>query len=40
MLEQLNQIEGEALAALDGIAGDERLEGWRVTYLGRSSPLM
>jgi len=40
MLEQLNQIEGEALAALEGIAGDERLEGWRVATLGRSSPLM
>ena len=40
MIKQLDQIEGEALAALDGIDGDERLEGWRVATLGRSSPLM
>ena len=40
MIERLNQIEGDALAAIDGIADDERLEAWRVAHLGRSSPLM
>ncbi len=40
MLEQLQQIEQVALTSLEQVSDEERLEGWRVTYLGRSSPLM
>lgn len=40
MLEQLNQIQGKALAALQEVHTEDSLEQWRVTYLGRSSPLM
>jgi phenylalanyl-tRNA synthetase alpha chain len=40
MLQELDRLEQEALAALEGVASEEALEQWRVTYLGRSSPLM
>jgi len=39
MLDQLNTIEKEALAALEAVADSAALEQWRVTYLGRSAPL-
>ncbi len=40
MLEQLKQIEEDALAALASVHDEAALEAWRVTYLGRSSALM
>jgi phenylalanyl-tRNA synthetase alpha chain len=40
MLEQLTQIEAVALAALNAVKNKEALENWRVTYLGKKSPLM
>jgi phenylalanyl-tRNA synthetase alpha chain len=40
MLSQLEQIERSALTALEDIQDEAALEGWRVTHLGRSSPLM
>jgi phenylalanyl-tRNA synthetase alpha chain len=40
MLDQLDLIEQDALAALENVKQLEALEAWRVTYLGRSSPLM
>jgi phenylalanyl-tRNA synthetase alpha chain len=40
MLTNLDEIEQSALASLSKIEDDPALEAWRVTYLGRSSPLM
>jgi phenylalanyl-tRNA synthetase alpha chain len=40
MLDKLKEIERTALAALDKIADEAALEQWRVSFLGRSSPLM
>ena len=40
MLEQLNQIERAALTGLRSISSPDALEVWRVTHLGRKSPLM
>jgi phenylalanyl-tRNA synthetase alpha chain len=40
MLEQLNEIEKAALAALQAVNDATALEAWRVTYIGRNSPLM
>jgi len=40
MTDQLEQIERQALSELDGIQDDEALQRWKVTHLGRSSPLM
>jgi phenylalanyl-tRNA synthetase alpha chain len=40
MLDQLNQIEQNALAALEAAADSVALEQWRITHLGRHSPLM
>jgi len=40
MLAQLDQIERNALAALEAVEDEAALEGWRVAHLGRSSPLM
>jgi len=40
VLERLAQIEAEALAALRAVNDKEALENWRVTQLGRKSPLM
>jgi phenylalanyl-tRNA synthetase alpha chain len=40
MLEKLEAIEREALAALEGSQDAEQLESWRVTHLGRNSALM
>jgi phenylalanyl-tRNA synthetase alpha chain len=40
MLVQLDQIEQEALSALDQAGEQAALESWRIAYLGRSSPLM
>ena len=39
MLDQLNTIEKDALAALEAVADSPALEQWRVTHLGRSAPL-
>jgi phenylalanyl-tRNA synthetase alpha chain len=35
MLEQLNELEREASVALESVADDEALAGWRSAYLGR-----
>ncbi len=40
MLEDLDRIETDALAALEQITDENSLETWRVTHLGRGSPLM
>jgi len=40
MLEELNQIEQAALASLDTAQDEAALQRWKVTHLGRSSPLM
>ena len=40
LIEQLDQIEREAQAALIGVQTEAALETWRVAHLGRSSPLM
>lgn len=40
MLDKLDQIEQTAHSALETIEDDDTLEQWRITYLGRSSPLM
>jgi phenylalanyl-tRNA synthetase alpha chain len=40
MLSQLDQIEVTALASLEAAWDELSLEQWRITYLGRSSPLM
>lgn len=39
MLEQLNSIEQEGLAALEAVHDSAALEQWRVKHLGRSGPL-
>jgi len=39
-LKKLEQIKSEALAVLADVADEEELEAWRVTHLGRSSPVM
>lgn len=40
MLEQLDQAEREALAALEDLDDEERLLQWRAKYLGKKSPVM
>jgi len=40
MLSELDQIEQTALRALEGVQDELALEGWRVSHLGRSTPLM
>jgi phenylalanyl-tRNA synthetase alpha chain len=40
MLDQLEQIKSDALSSLQEVDDQQQLESWRVTYLGRSSPLM
>jgi phenylalanyl-tRNA synthetase alpha chain len=40
MLDQLDAIEHDALAALEIVADTPALEQWRVTHLGRNAPLM
>ncbi|NWG32809.1 MAG: phenylalanine--tRNA ligase subunit alpha [Chloroflexi bacterium] len=40
MLEQLNQIEKTALESLAAVDDQRALDAWRVTHIGRSSPLM
>ncbi len=40
MLDELSQIEQNALIALKEIAQETELEQWHVTFLGRNSPLM
>ncbi len=40
MVDQLNQIEQRALAALAEATDSAALEAWRVAHLGRSAPLM
>jgi phenylalanyl-tRNA synthetase alpha chain len=40
MLDVLDQIEREALSAIEEVHDDEALQRWKVAHLGRSSPLM
>jgi phenylalanyl-tRNA synthetase alpha chain len=40
MIDQLNVIEREALDTLQAITNKDALENWRMTYLGKKSPLM
>jgi len=40
MLAQLDQIEQDALAALNAVQDEDELQRWKVAHLGRSSPLM
>ena len=40
MLEQLDTLEQEALAALAQVSGPDALAAWKQSYLGRSAPLM
>ncbi len=40
MLEQLDQIEKQALSGLEAVQDDDALQSWKVAYLGRHSPLM
>jgi len=40
MLDKLKEIEKSALVALQSVKDQAALEAWRVTYLGRSSPVM
>jgi phenylalanyl-tRNA synthetase alpha chain len=40
MLDQLTQVEQEALKALEAVQDEAGLEAWRVAHLGRSSGLM
>jgi phenylalanyl-tRNA synthetase alpha chain len=40
MLDQLDQIQATALAALAEVRDESSLEAWRVTHLGRSAALM
>lgn len=40
MLSQLDEIERTALESLQAVQDEEALQRWRVSYLGRSSPLM
>ena len=40
MLKVLEQIEREALTALETVHDEESLQQWKVAHLGRSSPLM
>ena len=40
MLDELNRIEKDGLAALTNVQDETNLEAWRVAHLGRSAPLM
>ena len=40
MLDQLDQIQKDALAALRVVADGKALDAWRVAHLGKKSPLM
>jgi phenylalanyl-tRNA synthetase alpha chain len=40
MLDMLDQIKIDALSSLEKVKDQDELESWRVTNLGRSSPLM
>ena len=40
MLDQLNDLEQQALAALQAVNDKDALENWRVTQLGKKSPLL
>jgi phenylalanyl-tRNA synthetase alpha chain len=40
MLQKLDNIESSALATLAAIQSESDLEQWRITHLGRNSPLM
>jgi phenylalanyl-tRNA synthetase alpha chain len=39
MLDRLDEVEKEALRDLEGVAGDEALQGWKQRYIGKSSLL-
>jgi phenylalanyl-tRNA synthetase alpha chain len=40
MLEQLNQIESQALVELENVQDEDSLQRWKVAHLGRNAPLM
>ena len=40
MLDNLDQIEREALSSLESVQDEDALQSWKVANLGRSSPLM
>jgi phenylalanyl-tRNA synthetase alpha chain len=40
MLEPLDQLEKDALLALDAVSDSAALATWKITYLGRNAPLM
>ena len=40
MQEKIDQIEAEALSTLDAVQDMDALQNWKVSHLGRSSPLM
>ncbi len=40
MLERLESLLQEGLAALAAVQSEDELQAWRVTYLGRKSPIM
>ena len=40
MIDQLNSIKKDALAALQHVANQDVLEQWRIEHLGKKSPLM
>ena len=40
VLTQLNEIQSRALAELETVKDESSLDGWRITYLGRSSEIM
>lgn len=39
MLQQLHELEHQAMEALQGVASEEELEAWRLKYLGRKGEL-
>ncbi|MDO8753291.1 MAG: phenylalanine--tRNA ligase subunit alpha, partial [Anaerolineales bacterium] len=40
MLDKLNEIEKSALESLASVTDQTALDAWRISKLGRSSPLM
>jgi phenylalanyl-tRNA synthetase alpha chain len=40
MLEQLNEVERQALAELEAVGDEDALQRWKTAHLGRSAPLM
>ena len=40
MVEQVTQLEKEAMAALEAVADEEALSAWRSAYLGRKGAVV